>query len=196
MHESPEVGGPAADGPRVEEVPGVEEALRALHGKYTLAVATNGLPWDTPLARQALARVNLDLHFDLVVAAQDLGVAKPDPAFFRAILERLGLAPGAAAMVGDTYEVDIVGAKAAGLRAIWFNPAGAPCPTVHPVHDAEIRAMAALPAVLEQRWLPDIADALKILHSHGVPQNIVQHSLAVAAVAHRLALHLCAGGSP
>lgn len=179
LHEFPEVGA-AADGPRAEAIPGAEEALRALHGKYTLAVATNGRPWVTPL----------DCYFNLVVTAPDLGVAKPDPAFFRAILERLALAPGEAAMVGDAYEVDIVGAKTAGLRAIWFNPAGTPCPTVHPVHDAEVRAMVELPALLERRWRPDIADALRILHSHGVPPNIVRHSLAVAAVAHRLALRL------
>lgn len=190
MREFPDMEDPMAEGPRIEAIPGAQEALRALHGKYTLAVATNDRPWDTPLVRKALARIDLDRYFDLVVTARDLGVAKPDPALFRAVLERLALAPGEAVMVGDAYRVDIVGAKAAGLRAIWFNPSGAPCPLVHPVHDTEIRAMAELPAALEQRRIPDLGEALQILRDHAVPPNIVRHSLAVAAVAHHLAVRL------
>ena len=99
-------------------------------------------------------------------------------------------------MVGDGYGSDIVGAKATGLRAIWFNPAGRRCPLVHPVHDAEIRALQDLPRVLEGPFLPNIPEALQILREHAVPENIVRHSMAVAAVAHHLATILRAQGVP
>ena len=46
------------------------------------------------------------------------GVGKPERAFFELALRNLGLPPGAVAMVGDDPELDIVGARAAGLRGI------------------------------------------------------------------------------
>ncbi len=190
MREFPEFEGPMADWPRVEAVPGAEEALRALHGRYALAVATNAALSDERLVRAALARVGLDPYVSVVVTARDLGLAKPDPVFFHAALERVGCPPAEAVMVGDGYSADIVGAKAAGLRAVWFNPAGSLCPLVHPTHDAEIRALAEVVRVLEGPFLPDITEALLILREHAVPGNVVRHSLAVAAVAHWIALRL------
>ncbi|MCR4391865.1 MAG: HAD family hydrolase [Candidatus Acetothermia bacterium] len=53
------------------------------------------------MVRQALARVHLDRYLDVVVTARDLGAAKPDPAFFHAVLARLNCPPAEAAMVGD-----------------------------------------------------------------------------------------------
>ena len=54
--------------------------------------------------------------------SEEAGVSKPDPRIFRIALERLGCAAGEAVMVGDSWSADIVGARAAGIRAIWFNP--------------------------------------------------------------------------
>jgi len=63
----------------------------------------------------------------LVVSA-DVGVSKPDPAIFGIALVRLGVTAGEAVMVGDSWASDIVGAAAAGLRAVWLNRTGEPCP--------------------------------------------------------------------
>jgi putative hydrolase of the HAD superfamily len=61
-------------------------------------------------------------------------VEKPDPRLFRLALQRAGAAPEEAVHVGDLYEVDVVGARAAGIRAILLDPAGlypeADCPRV------------------------------------------------------------------
>jgi len=194
MQEFPGFAGPLAGWPRAEAVPGVEDALRALHGRYRLALATGTSASDEALVRQALARVHLERYFDVVVTARDLGAAKPDPTFFRAALDRIGSPPGEAVMVGDGYTTDIVGAKSAGLRVVWFNPARSPCPLVHPVHDAEIQALAGLPQILNKPFLPDITAALQVLREHAVPENIVRHSLAVAAVAHHLGVRLREAG--
>jgi putative hydrolase of the HAD superfamily len=196
MREIPGFDGPMADWPRVEAIPGAAETLRSLHGAYAIAVATNAALSDERLVRTALARVGLDGYVSVVATARDLGTSKPDPEFFHVVVKRIGCPPAEAAMVGDSYGSDVVGAKAAELRAIWFNPAGAPCPVVHPVHDAEIRALADLPTVLGRRWLPDIAEALAILRSHEVPPNIVRHSGAVAAAAHHLGRRLRDAGIP
>jgi len=53
-------------------------------------------------------------------------------------------------VVGDDYQIDVVGAKKAGLRAIWFNPAGLPCPMAPPIHGDEVQLMADLLAAVER----------------------------------------------
>ncbi len=196
MREFPEYPGPMADWPRVEAIPGAREALEALHGRFALAVATNAGASDEILVRKALARVGLDRYVSAVVTARDLGTTKPDPAFFHAVLERIGCSASEAAMVGDRYGTDIVGAKGAGLRAVWFNPRGGRPPLSHPVHDAEVRTLPELPRVLEGPFLPDLVETLALLRAHGVPENVVRHSLAVAGVAHHLALRLRERGVP
>lgn len=77
-------------------------------------------------------------------------------------------------------------AKGKGLRAVWLNPHGGPCPLVHPVHDLELRAFDDLKGPLRFAF-PDLMESLEILRAHGVPENVVRHSLAVAGVAHFLA---------
>ena len=149
MRNIPGQSGPMAHWPRVEAVAGVGEILRALHPTYHLALATNAQASDTELVRTALQCVGLDTCFDSLFTARDLGAAKPDLRFFRAMSLRLGCRPEEVVMVGDDYLADVVGAKDAGWQAIWFNPAGAACPLVHPSHDADVAAMADLPSALE-----------------------------------------------
>ena len=75
--------------------------------------------------------------------SEEAGVAKPDPAIFR----RARALPAEAAetvMIGDAWATDIAGARAAGMRAIWFNPCGTSRP--EPWHDVdEIRALEPVP---------------------------------------------------
>ena len=51
----------------------------------------------------------------------EAGVQKPDPAIFARALDALGVAPGAAVYIGDNPYHDVVGARAAGVGAIWVN---------------------------------------------------------------------------
>ncbi len=68
-----------------------------------------------------------------------VGVSKPDPRIFRIALERSGLPASDAAYVGDYYEVDVVGARAAGMAPVLFDPIGAysgvDCPVVQSLGD-------------------------------------------------------------
>jgi len=81
-----------------------------------------------------LERLGLARYFDVVLDSFDIGVEKPDPRLFAIGLERSGARADATLHVGDFYEIDVVGARAAGLRAALFDSAGlypeADCPRV------------------------------------------------------------------
>jgi 4-nitrophenyl phosphatase len=61
--------------------------------------------------------------------AEPLVVGKPEPPLFRIALERLGLAAGEVAMVGDSVPSDVEGARAVGMRTVLYAPAGASEPS-------------------------------------------------------------------
>ncbi len=75
---------------------------------------------------QALAEAGLREYFDVVIDSSLVGIEKPDPAIFQAALDALGVRPEEALYVGDLYEVDVVGARAAGIEAVLLTPAGSP----------------------------------------------------------------------
>ena len=59
---------------------------------------------------------SLNLPADLIVTSGELGVAKPDPAFFARLIDVTPAAPNEIVYVGDHRDNDLVPAKAAGLR--------------------------------------------------------------------------------
>jgi phosphoglycolate phosphatase len=97
--------------------PGVREALERLAGAgHPLAVVTAGR---SDRVGAELRRLGLEPLFGAIVYGDDFPAQKPDPAPFRAALERLGLADRIAASryVGDTPD-DMRMAVAAGARGI------------------------------------------------------------------------------
>jgi putative hydrolase of the HAD superfamily len=101
--------------------PDAEPALRGLRerGMRLLAVSN----WDCSLSA-VLERCGLGELLDGVVTSAEVGASKPDPAIFRAALERAGSEPGQALHVGDTPEEDLAGARAAGIRALLIDRSG------------------------------------------------------------------------
>lgn len=95
------------------EVPAV---LESLHGRYRLAIVTNGVP---DIQFDKLRATGIERHFERVVVSSEFGVGKPDPRMFVAAIERLDVAAAEAVMVGNSLRRDIGGAHAAGIRAIW-----------------------------------------------------------------------------
>jgi len=65
-----------------------------------------------------------DLAVDAIVGSKAHGRVKPHASIFMAALEALGVAPDEVAMVGDSYEDDIEGARALGIRAILLDRDG------------------------------------------------------------------------
>lgn len=135
--------GPMVSWPRVELIPGADEALAILSPTYVCCLASNAGISNAALMGQALDRVAVRHYFHHLWTSKELGVAKPDPGFFLGITARLGLSPAECVMVGNDYVKDIAGARAAGLRTVWLNPTGAAAPGT--AADAVIASMADLP---------------------------------------------------
>jgi putative hydrolase of the HAD superfamily len=61
------------------------------------------------------------LDVDVAVSSGVHGKTKPHPTIFQAALERLGVEPADAVMVGDSVEDDVEGAKAVGMRGVLLD---------------------------------------------------------------------------
>jgi putative hydrolase of the HAD superfamily len=124
--------------------PRMVETVRLLCRDYRLGVITNG---PVRVQRQKFDAIGVNDCFELFVASGEVGYHKPAIEVFRYALDRMGVEPGEAAMVGDYPELDLLGAQRAGMTGIWFNPEGKP-PHVSIVPDATILSFAELPATL------------------------------------------------
>jgi HAD superfamily hydrolase (TIGR01549 family) len=83
------------------------------------------------------------LDVDALVGSRAHGRTKPHPSIFAAALRALEVVPAEAAMVGDSYEDDIEGARALGMRGILLDRDGR-----HLDADDRIDTLLALPAAL------------------------------------------------
>jgi FMN phosphatase YigB (HAD superfamily) len=71
---------------------------------------------------RALREAGLAPHLDFVIDSTVVGVAKPAAPIFALGLDAAGAAAERAVYVGDSYYVDVLGARAAGLGAVLFDP--------------------------------------------------------------------------
>lgn len=98
------------------------------------------------------SRVGLTPHVDLLFDSAKEGVEKPDPRFFEIALGRSAARREATLHVGDLYHVDVVGARAAGLRAVLVDQAdlyeGVDCPRVRSIEDLATRIEQDVSALL------------------------------------------------
>ena len=107
--------------------------LDLLRPRYRLGIISN---FDHgPTVELALTRHGIRDRFEAVVVSADLGWRKPRPEIFAETFRRMGVGPTDAIFVGDTPEVDVLGAQAVGMPVIWIDhgtkalPPGAPPPT-------------------------------------------------------------------
>ena len=94
--------------------------LPQLAARFRLASLSNG--------NADLNRIGLAHHFEHCISARDVGVMKPDPAIFAHLCQTLGLGAGALIHVGDDPLMDVLGAKRAGIFAVWLNRDRQPWP--------------------------------------------------------------------
>ena len=124
--------------------PDVVPALRELRRRGArLAVVSN---WDSRLP-ELLRTLDLASYFDTLAVSRIEGVEKPDPLLFRAALERLGAPAERALHVGDRPDLDLAGARAAGVDAVLVDRSGG----LGPPHEAmALGDLRALPDLVER----------------------------------------------
>ncbi len=84
-------------------------------------IASNGA---TINAKGRIASTGLDRYIDGIFISEDMGVTKPDAAFFEICLDRIGEPGSSCMMIGDSLSSDMLGAKNASLDSVWFMPSG------------------------------------------------------------------------
>ncbi|MFI5177960.1 MAG: HAD family hydrolase [Vicinamibacterales bacterium] len=122
------------------EVPAVLHALRARGLQLVVVSNANGT------LHRAFDRIGLTPLLDVVFDSFVEGVEKPDPRFFQIALDRAGASAASTVHVGDIYNVDVVGARAAAITPVLIDPAG-----LYPDSDcARIRVLSDLPPLVER----------------------------------------------
>jgi len=81
-----------------------------------VALLTNAL---VPYVREILKRHDLERLFETILVSSEEHLAKPDPAFFLRLLQRMGVRPGDALMIDDNPE-NVAVAKGLGMQGIVF----------------------------------------------------------------------------
>ena len=85
--------------------------LTALRQRFTLGVISNFYGNVATLCQEC----GLAALCDVIIDSAQVGVSKPEQRIFTLALEQLGRAPHTAAYMGDSFERDVLGARAAGL---------------------------------------------------------------------------------
>lgn len=104
--------------------PDVPDLLAAAQRRdLPVALLTNSARAPTQVKLDALGLVD---RFDVVVTTDTLGVGKPDPRVYHEACRLVDAPPDATVCIGDSLEWDVVGARRAGLRAVWLDRDGGP----------------------------------------------------------------------
>lgn len=126
-------------------LPGAEEAVKQLHKKYRMFLASNGT---ASVQDSRLTSAGLYPYFEKVFISQKLGYNKPAKEYFEACYREIpDFDPAQAIMVGDSLTSDIQGGKNGGIPTVWVNPEHKPCGSIVP--DYEIENITQLEALLE-----------------------------------------------
>lgn len=114
--------------------------LERLHQRFSLGVISNFYGnVDILLAEAGIAPL-----LSAIIDSNRVGISKPDPAIFRMAVDKVGCAPHEAMYVGDSFDKDIAGARAAGLQTAWLVGTSQPeCPDPALV-DVRLRTLGEL----------------------------------------------------
>lgn len=127
-------------------LPGAEDAVKALHKKYRLFIASNGT---AKVQESRMKSADIEKYFERVFISQHIGFNKPAKEFFDYCFANIeGFDPKKAMIVGDSPSSDIHGGQNAGILTCWINPTGRAYTREVPP-DYEIESLARLEGLLE-----------------------------------------------
>lgn len=107
-------------------IDGAYEVLQTLSQTCRVAIVTNGI---AAVQRGRFARSTIQPFIRELIISEEIGAAKPDPAFFEVASARTGNPPKSEVLlVGDSLTSDMRGGVNYEIDTCWFNPAGEPEP--------------------------------------------------------------------
>lgn len=113
-------------GDTIRFCPNALETLQAMKGQALQCAVTNGT---IAAQKKKLALSGLDKVFDHIFISDEIGIDKPNVAFFDAVWQTIGrFDPSSVLIVGDSLTSDIRGGNNAGIKTCWYNPNGLPLP--------------------------------------------------------------------
>jgi len=115
-------------------VPGARGVLERIHRSASVGVVSNNRVEEQ---EEKLSFLGLGPFIDFMIISEAAGCAKPDTRIFELALERGRASPRDAVMIGDSWENDVLGARSAGIRAVWFNRFGATRPAALDVTEVD-----------------------------------------------------------
>ncbi|MCB0806459.1 MAG: YjjG family noncanonical pyrimidine nucleotidase [Bacteroidales bacterium] len=101
--------------------PNVHRILEYLRQKYILHIITNGFE---EVQRVKIDTNNLNTYFTTITTSEEAGAKKPNEKIFLYAFQKAAARPHESIMIGDDHEVDILGARRAGMDQILFSPEG------------------------------------------------------------------------
>ncbi len=105
--------------------PGLDRLQRVGH---PMVVFSNGSP---RMLEPLMAAAGLDRWFDGFLSVDPVQAFKPSPRTYRYVAERMGRPIGEIRLISSN-PFDVIGARAAGMRAAWVNRSGGPFDTLRP----------------------------------------------------------------
>jgi putative hydrolase of the HAD superfamily len=103
-------------------MPGAREALEHFHRSGLRMGVVSNCSFSQDVLRYELAKHGLADRLEFIVVSAEYSVRKPNVLLFETAAAKLGLACNEIWFVGDRLDTDVAGAKAAGMKAVWFQP--------------------------------------------------------------------------
>ena len=134
---------------RPDLVPGIAEALQALHGRYKTCVVSDAIVSPARCLKRLLESYDLARHFDGFVFSDVVGHSKPHRAMFEDAARQMGVTLPEIVHIGDRDHNDVKGPQRLGMRAILFT-ATRPADKDNTTADAICDRHADLPAIVDR----------------------------------------------
>ena len=100
-------------------VKGAREVLDYLHGRYEIAIITNGFK---EVQYDKIQKSELSKYFSKIFISEEIGAQKPGKKIFEYAIKSMNAPKKSSLMIGDSWEADIVGAMNFGIDQIYYNP--------------------------------------------------------------------------
>ncbi len=100
-------------------IKGARELLDYLHGKYEMAIITNG---SKEVQSRKIAQSGLSKYFKRIFTSDETGAPKPKKAIYEHAIKSMNARKRNSLMIGDSWDADIVGAMQFGIDQVFYFP--------------------------------------------------------------------------